>query len=385
MSSVRLENVTKVFRSDVGPFRGERLVKLESGGLLSTDAPVTALDEININIQQGEILSVLGPSGCGKSTLLRVIAGLIEPDSGHVYFDDKCVDGMSPRHRRVGFVFQNYALYPHMTSKGNIIFNLLLRRFPDKEIEERVRYTSNVLGVGFEALLSRRPGTLSSGQKQRVALGRCIIRNPSVFLLDEPLSDLDAKLRETTRIELKRLLRHFGITTVYVTHDQKEAISLGHRLAIMRQGRIIQQGTFEEIYNNPYNVFVAGFLGSPPLSLIKGEVVDNIFYGGGIRFPTKGLLGEVIGGIKAEDILEGGDFRGIVEVSEPNPSEKSQVVTVRIKEDIRIKLRRNLDYILEAGDIVSFSVRRMYFFDPITELLIKVIDNKEVLANEYSA
>ncbi|MCX7795263.1 MAG: ABC transporter ATP-binding protein [bacterium] len=385
MSSVRLENVTKVFRSDVGPFRGKRFIKLESGSLLSTDAPVTALDEVSIEVPQGEVLSVLGPSGCGKSTLLRVIAGLIEPDSGHVYFDNKCVDGMSPRNRRVGFVFQNYALYPHMTSKGNIIFNLLLRRFPDREIEERVRYTSNVLGVGFDALLSRRPGTLSSGQKQRVALGRCIIRNPSVFLLDEPLSDLDAKLRETTRIELKRLLRHFGITTVYVTHDQKEAISLGHRLAIMRQGKIIQQGTFEQIYNNPYNVFVASFLGSPPLSLIKGEVVDNIFYGGGIRFPTKGLLGEVIGGVKAEDIIEGGDFRGIVEVSEPNPSEKSQVVTVRIKGDVRIKLRRNLDYILEAGDIVSFSVKRMYFFDPITELLIKVMENKEVLTNEYSA
>jgi len=234
-------------------------------------------------------------------------------------------------------------------------------------------------------LLSRKPGTLSSGQKQRVALGRCIIRDPSVFLLDEPLSDLDAKLRETTRIELKRLLRHFGITTIYVTHDQKEAISLGHRLAIMRQGKIIQQGTFEEIYNNPRNVFVAGFLGTPPPNLIRGEVIDNIFYGGGIKFPTKGLLGEVIGGIKVEDITEGGDFRGIVEVSEPNPSEKSQVVTVRVKENVRIKLRRSLDYILEAGEIVSFSVRRMYFFDPITELLIKVIENKEAVTNEYNA
>lgn len=210
------------------------------------------------------MLSVLGPSGCGKSTLLRVIAGLIEPDAGHIYFDERCVDNVSTRDRRIGFVFQNYALYPHMTSEGNVIFNLLLRRLPDKDIEERVKYASNVLGVGFEMLLSRRPGTLSGGQKQRVALGRCIIRNPAVFLLDEPLSDLDAKLRQTTRIELKRLLRHFGITTLYVTHDQIEAISLGHRLAIMRRGKIVQQGTFEDIYNRPYNVFVAGFLGNPP-------------------------------------------------------------------------------------------------------------------------
>lgn len=380
MSSVRLENVSKVFRSDTSSFRGKRLVKTENGGLLSTDAPITALDEVNLEIQQGEILSVLGPSGCGKSTLLRVIAGLIEPDTGHIYFDGKCVDNVSTRNRRIGFVFQNYALYPHMTSKGNVIFNLLLRRLPDKEIEERVRYTSNVLGVGFEMLLSRRPATLSSGQKQRVALGRCIIRNPSVFLLDEPLSDLDAKLRQTTRIELKRLLRHFGITTVYVTHDQIEAISLGHRLAIMRQGRIIQEGTFEEIYNKPYNAFVAGFLGNPPLNLIRGEVIDNVFYGGGIKFPAKGLLGEVIGGIKAEDIIWGGDFKGIVEVSEPNPSEKSQIVTVRIKQDFRIKMRKSLDYILEAGEIVSFSVKRMYFFDPITELLIKIIENKEAVS-----
>mgnify|MGYP000844974699 FL=1 len=380
MSSVRLENITKVFHSDRGSFRGKRLIKVENGGLLSTDAPVTALDDINLEVDQGEVLSVLGPSGCGKSTLLRVIAGLIEPDAGHIYFDERCMDNVSTRNRRVGFVFQNYALYPHMTSEGNVIFNLLLRRLPDKEIEERVKYASNVLGVGFEILLSRRPGTLSSGQKQRVALGRCIIRNPSVFLLDEPLSDLDAKLRQTTRIELKRLLRHFGITTLYVTHDQIEAISLGHRLAIMRRGKIVQQGTFEDIYNRPYNVFVAGFLGNPPLNLIKGEVIDNVFYGGGIRFPTTGLLGEVIGGIKVEDITSGGDFKGIVEVSEPNPSEKSQIVTMRIKQDFRIKLRKSLDYILEAGEIINFSVRRMYFFDPVTELFIKSIENKEAVS-----
>jgi ABC-type sugar transport system ATPase subunit len=346
---------------------------------LATDGPVVALDDVSLEVSQGEVLSVLGPSGCGKSTLLRVIAGLLEPDGGHIYFNGECVDNVSTKNRRVGFVFQNYALYPHMTSKGNVIFNLLLKRLPDREIEERVSYTSNVLGVGFEELLSRRPGTLSSGQKQRVALGRCIIRNPSVFLLDEPLSDLDAKLRQTTRIELKRLLRHFGITTIYVTHDQIEAISLGHRLAIMRQGKIIQQGTFNEIYNNPYNAFVAGFLGNPPLSLIRGKVIDNMFYGGGITFPTKNLLGEVIGGIKAEDISLGGDFRGIVEVSEPNPSEKSQIVTVRIKENAHIKMRRDLDHIWEVGEVIPFSIRRMYFFDPVTEMLIGIIENKEVV------
>jgi ABC-type sugar transport system ATPase subunit len=379
MSSIRLEHVTKVFRSDIGFFREKRLVKVETGGLLATDGPVVALDDVSLSISQGEVLSVLGPSGCGKSSLLRVIAGLLEPDVGHIYFDERCVDNVATKHRRVGFVFQNYALYPHMTSRGNVIFNLLLKRLPDREIEERVRYTSNVLGVGFEDLLSRRPGMLSSGQKQRVALGRCIIRNPSVFLLDEPLSDLDAKLRQTTRVELKRLLRHFGITTIYVTHDQIEAISLGNRLAIMRQGKIIQSGTFDEIYNNPYNAFVAGFLGNPPLSLIKGKVIDNVFYGGGITFPTKNLLGEVIAGIKAEDISLGGDFKGIVEVSEPNPSEKSQIVTVRIKENAHIKMRRNLYHIWEVGEVIPFSIRRMYFFDPITEMLIGIIENKEAV------
>lgn len=240
---------------------------LEEDGTIQRGTKI--LDDLSLTILPGETLSVIGPSGCGKSTLLRVIAGLIEPVNGEVYFDGQPMNGLPPRERQIGMVFQNYALYPHMAAQENLGFFWRLRRRREPEISEKVRQTAQVLGVGFEKLLGRLPRFLSGGEQQRVAVGRCIIREPSVFLLDEPFSNLDAHLRERSRREVKKLLRMFAVTTVFVTHDQREATAMGDRIAVMRAGTIVQVGTFRELYADPHDSFVAGFLGDPPISLLS--------------------------------------------------------------------------------------------------------------------
>ncbi|MEA3407575.1 MAG: ABC transporter ATP-binding protein [Chloroflexota bacterium] len=284
MAEIRLENVTKIYRP--GTFgspsgRGgsrraysdyadrafvERVVAQEAE--TKAKGPVHALDNLSLTIKDGETMSVVGPSGCGKSTLLRVVAGLETLDEGHVYYDDQLMDDVEPKDRGIGMVFQNYALYPHMKSEGNLSFFFRVRQRPTEEMKERIRITSEIMGIGFDELLSRKPGKLSGGQQQRVAIGRCIVRDPSLFLFDEPLSNLDAKLRSSTRVEIKRLLHRFGITAIYVTHDQTEAITLGDRIAVMRAGQIEQVGTYQEIVSSPVNSFVAGFLGLPPMNLL---------------------------------------------------------------------------------------------------------------------
>ena len=234
-----------------------------------------ALDGVDLEVRDGETLAIIGPSGCGKSTLLRVVAGLEPVDSGRVLYDGQDVSAVPPGERGIGMVFQNYALYPHMESRGNLGFFFRLRRRREEEIDERVRLTAEIMGLGFDELLERKPGTLSGGQQQRVAIGRCIARDPRLFLLDEPLSSLDARLRARTRVELKRLLTRFRITTIYVTHDQTEALALATRIAVMRRGRIEQAGVWDELYQRPANAFVAGFVGTPgtpPANLLPGTV-----------------------------------------------------------------------------------------------------------------
>src|SRR5581483_5210476 len=229
----------------------------------SRGGPEFEIRDLNLSVFDGETLVVLGPSGCGKTTLLKLIAGLIRPESGAVRYDGVDMTRVMPGARRVGMVFQNYALYPHMTSRTNVLSYFLFRKKTpemDALAREKYRRTSELMGVELEALLDRWPGTLSGGEKQRVALGRCITRDPAVFLLDEPFSNLDQALRERYRVNLKVLLRQFGITTVYVTHDHVEALILADRLAIMGRGRIEQVGTYQEIYDEPRNAFVAGFL-----------------------------------------------------------------------------------------------------------------------------
>ena len=225
-----------------------------------------ALHGVDLEIHSGECLVLLGPSGCGKTTLLRLLAGLEQADEGRIWIGDRVVNDVEPAERNVAMVFQNYALYPHFTVFENIAFPLRARRVAGEEIDRRVREAAT--RVGLERLLNRRPAQLSGGQQQRVALARAIVRNPAVYLMDEPLSNLDAQLRLQTRTELKRLHHELGTTTIYVTHDQAEAMTLAGRIAILQSGSVVQVGTPMELYRQPANTFVATFLGSPPMNLL---------------------------------------------------------------------------------------------------------------------
>ena len=227
---------------------------------------VVAVRELDLEVRPGELMVLVGPSGCGKSTLLRLIAGLDDPTGGEVWIGGRCVDDVEPGARDVAMVFQSYALYPHMTVSRNLGFGLRVRGTPREEVERRVAETAATLGLA--ELLSRRPGQLSGGQRQRVALGRAMVRDPGVFLFDEPLSNLDAELRLRTRDEIAALHRRLGTTMIFVTHDQVEALSLGQRVAVMDRGRLLQVGTPHEVYRRPGNLFVAGFVGSPPINRI---------------------------------------------------------------------------------------------------------------------
>jgi multiple sugar transport system ATP-binding protein len=227
---------------------------------------VTALHPVDLEVPPGEFLVLLGPSGCGKSTLLRIVAGLEEPTAGCVRFAGRDVTWLPPRERNVAMVFQSYALYPHLTVRENLSFGLEMRRTPREETRRRVASMAGLLELG--ALLDRFPSQLSGGQKQRVALGRALVREPALFLLDEPLSNLDAELRAGTRAELMRLHRRLGITTLYVTHDQVEAMTMGQRIVVLRGGVVQQVGAPAEVYGRPANAFVAGFVGQPPMNLV---------------------------------------------------------------------------------------------------------------------
>lgn len=238
-------------------------------------AGIRALDHVNLKIPNGRTFVVIGPSGCGKSTLLRVIAGLINDYSGQVIYDEEDVRNVPPKDRYIGMVFQNYALYPNFLNEGNLSFFFQMHKITDEETRERIRYTSELMGIGFKELLPRKPGTLSGGEKQRVAIARAIVRAPRLLLFDEPLSNLDAKLRVQTRTEIKRLLRRFSITTLYVTHDQVEAIALADQIIVMHDGRIEQTGAYQELMENPVNMFVAGFFGVPPMNLLSGGFISG--------------------------------------------------------------------------------------------------------------
>ena len=229
-----------------------------------------SIDSLNIEITDGEFLVLVGPSGCGKSTALRMLAGLEEVNVGDIWIGDRNVTDLSPKDRDVAMVFQNYALYPHMTVYRNLAFGLRQRKTARAEVDRRVTEVSAMLGL--DELLARRPAQLSGGQRQRVAMGRALVREPKAFLLDEPLSNLDAKLRVQMRAELKRLHQQLNITTIYVTHDQVEAMTLGDRLAVMSAGKLQQVGTPQDVYERPTNVFVAHFIGSPPMNLLRATV-----------------------------------------------------------------------------------------------------------------
>jgi multiple sugar transport system ATP-binding protein len=242
---------------------------VETKGIKKYFGDVRAVDGVDVATEEGEFLVLLGPSGCGKTTLLRMIAGLEEQTEGDIFIGGELVNDLPPRARKIAMVFQSYALYPHMTVYKNIAFPLKAQGFPKTDIGEKVTWAASMFGI--EKLIKRKPRELSGGEKQRVALARAMVRDPSVFLLDEPLSNLDAKLRNSARIELQQFQKEIGTTTIYVTHDQVEAMGLGDRIAVMNRGKICQLGTPQEVYNEPADTFVAGFLGSPPMNLIEKD------------------------------------------------------------------------------------------------------------------
>ena len=282
----------------MGEIALERVTKAFPGG-------VRAVDDVELEIRDGEFMVLVGPSGCGKTTLLRAIAGLEEVTSGSIRIGDQDVTTLAPRERDIAMVFQNYALYPHMNVRENLAYGLKVRKTSKRDIARRVDDVARMLGL--EELLSRRPAQLSGGQRQRVAMGRAIVREPQAFLMDEPLSNLDAKLRVTMRAELARLHERLGTTTVYVTHDQVEAMTLGQRVAVMRDGRIQQVDTPQALYAHPVNLYVAAFIGSPSMNLVNATVVDDAVQVAGFRIPldrerrprsTRG--GDVVLGIRPE-------------------------------------------------------------------------------------
>lgn len=254
-----------------------------------------AIKDISFDIEDGEFVILVGPSGCGKSTLLRMIAGLEDITSGDIEIGNRVVNDLAPKDRDIAMVFQNYALYPHMTVRQNMAFSLKLSRVPAPEIDQKVRRAASILSI--ESLLDRLPKQLSGGQRQRVAMGRAIVRNPEVFLFDEPLSNLDAKLRVQMRSEIKELHQRLGTTTVYVTHDQIEAMTMADKIVVMRDGVIEQIGSPLELYDQPQNMFVAGFIGSPSMNLIPGEFSAGTFSNDEMRvsianqWSGKGFLG----------------------------------------------------------------------------------------------
>jgi len=251
---------------------------------------VEAIKNLSLDIEDGEFIIFVGPSGCGKTTLLRIVAGLETPTSGEIYIDGDPITNIPPKKRDIAMVFQNYALYPHKKVYDNLAFCLQLRRMPKPEIKEKVQKTAELLGVSD--LLRRYPHQLSGGQRQRIAVGRAIIRNPKVFLFDEPLSNLDAKLRVSMRTELMDLHQHLQTTSIYVTHDQMEAMTMGTRLVIMKDGRIQQVGTPQEIYSQPDNLFVAGFIGSPAMNFVEGKIRKDA---GNFYFKSSGMDLQIAG------------------------------------------------------------------------------------------
>jgi len=316
-----------------------------------------AVDDLNLEIAHGEFLVLVGPSGCGKTTALRMIAGLEEITDGRLLIGDRVVNNLAPVQRDVAMVFQSYALYPHMTVYDNLAFGLRNKKVPKKEIDERVRRAGEILDLG--QLLKRKPKQLSGGQRQRVALGRAIVREPSVFLMDEPLSNLDAKLRVATRAEILKLHQRVGTTTVYVTHDQVEAMTMGDRIVVMNRGVLQQVGTPEELYTKPVNIFVAGFIGSPAMNLVPAPVIGAGDDGkvAGFR-PEHVQLGDgVVGAVR---------FDGRIEIVEYLGDEQIAHLAVG---DTEIVAKLPIENRIAGGTTKTFTVARdkVHVFDAQTQ------------------
>ncbi|MBA3451433.1 MAG: ABC transporter ATP-binding protein [Chloroflexia bacterium] len=337
---------------------------------------VQAVDRLSLRIEDGEFVTLLGPSGCGKSTTLTCVAGLDEPSSGTILFDATVVNELSPKERDVAMVFQDYALYPHMSVFENMAFALRLQKTPADTVDRIVRQVADFLGLG--ALLDRRPANLSGGQRQRVALGRAIVRNPVVFLMDEPLSNLDAALRVSTRTEIKRLQRELGTTTIFVTHDQEEAMVLSDRVAILDSGRLQQYDTPQRIYRDPANLFVAGFIGSPRMNFIPGTITraeSRLLFvpdDGGFNWPLPPLRDEPAGtavmlGVRPEHLHvtrgAAGEPVGTVVLVEPVGSVTFVNVTVG-GWSLRASVAPDEEFVVDESITVSPQPDKIFLFAP---------------------
>jgi multiple sugar transport system ATP-binding protein len=328
---------------------------------------VVGVDAIDLDIKDKEFMVFLGPSGCGKTTTMRMIAGLEDLTSGEISIDGHVVNGVDARDRDVAMVFQSYALYPNMSIYENIRFPLRMRDVPQDKHDALVREAARMVELGD--LLDRKPKALSGGQRQRAALARAIVRHPQVFLMDEPLSNLDAKLRLAMRAQLKHIQKRLQTTTVYVTHDQIEAMTLADRIAIMNKGQIQQLGTPDEVYNNPSNVFVAGFIGSPPMNLIDGTLENGVFTGPDTVVPkldkAKGSR-RVTLGIRPEDVrvVEKGKGHVNTTVYSLEPTGDQTLVTVMLGKHLMVaRADRDFRRAIDAPIALNFDVARSYLFD----------------------
>jgi multiple sugar transport system ATP-binding protein len=355
------------------------LAKLLLKALTKRFGKVVAVEKLNLEVRDKEFVVLLGPSGCGKTTVLRCIAGLEAPDEGEIYIGDKLVNDLEPKQRNVAMVFQTYALYPHMSVFNNIAFPLENAGVPKDEIKKKVQNTAKLLKI--ENLLDRKPKQLSGGQRQRVALGRAMVREPSVFLMDEPLSNLDAKLRVYMRAELKKLQKDVGITTVYVTHDQVEAMTMGDRVAILNEGVLQQFNHASEIYFHPVNIFVAGFIGTPPTNFFDCDLMKEaryVFDAGAFKYPVPDYLMEkakdwpssLVLGVRPQDVLvhkktERGLIKAQLEIDEPLGDR--QVFDLRVG-DYLVKTLVDPDFKANVGDElwVEFQESKIYVFDKKT-------------------
>jgi len=365
MATIELKNLTKVFGKET-----------------------TVIKNLNLTINDGEFYVLVGPSGCGKSTTLRIIAGLEEATEGEVYIDGKLVNNVAPKDRDIAMVFQNYALYPHMTVYENMAFGLKLRNFPKKEIEKQVKEAAEILEI--TSLLKRKPKQLSGGQSQRVALGRAIVRNPKVFLFDEPLSNLDAKLRLQMRTEIKKLHQQLKITMVYVTHDQVEAMTMGDRISVMKDGLVHQVDSPLALYQKPADIFVAGFIGNPSMNFIPGilKSENGLVLDEGqcqIQIPSnhprqlEEFLGqEIITGIRPEDIhltqsvSTGSALKLKLELTEPLGNEVIAYFTTG-KTALVSRVSQMPQPDPEGYCRVWIDVGKIHYFDPVTQMCIRQI------------
>jgi len=364
MATVELKSVKKVYE----------------GGVL-------AVDNCSITINDKEFVVLVGPSGCGKSTTLRMVAGLEEITAGELFIDGKLMNDVAPKDRDIAMVFQNYALYPHMTVYENMAFGLKIRKFPKKEINERVHEAAGILDI--EELLDRKPKALSGGQRQRVAVGRAIVRKPKVFLFDEPLSNLDAKLRVQMRAEISALHHRLQATMIYVTHDQTEAMTMGDRIVVLKDGLIQQIGTPLGLYNKPINRFVAGFIGSPQMNIMKSTIKEAggrlvadegdfaITLDGKVANVMRSYLGkDVLVGIRPEDMvvtekaMEGQTLTARVEVVEPLGAEILLYVSTKQHESIIVRIPPHHEF--KVGDSATFkpALEKIFFFVLETENVV---------------